>query len=252
MSTRTALVTGAGRRMGRAIAEHLAAHGWTVALVAHGSYETAKTVAAQIAAEGGRAVALRADLRDRCALAGLMQEATRAVGPVTLLVNNASVFEKDEANSFDFANWDASLAVHLTAPAVLARDLARLLPEGVEGNVVNIADQRVLRPNPLFFSYTLGKMALWDLTVLMAQGLAPRVRVNAIGPGPTLRGARQSEADFAAQVEATPLHRGPSLDEIGRAVRFIVETPSLTGHLLTLDGGQHLAWATPDVVGIRE
>jgi NAD(P)-dependent dehydrogenase (short-subunit alcohol dehydrogenase family) len=167
-------------------------------------------------------------------------------------VNNASMFERDDVLSLDLDLYQRHMTVNLTAPVFLARDVAVRLPGGVDGTVINLIDQRVWRLTPLFFSYTLAKAALWTATQTLAQALAPRVRVVGIGPGPTLANTRQSAADFQKQASAVPLKRGPSMTEITGAVRFLLNTPSFTGQMLALDGGQHLAWETPDVVGIEE
>lgn len=248
----TALITGAARRIGRAIAIDLAAHGWAVAIHANRSVEAAEAVAAEIKTGGGRAIVVQADLRETGRLEPLIGEAMAALGPVSLLINNASMFEKDEMGALDAQLFDDNHAVHVRAPCFLAQAMARHLPDGMSGNVVNIIDQRVLKPTPQFFSYTLTKSTLWAATRTMAQALAPRIRVNAIGPGPALASARQREEDFRAQCEALPLEHGPALDEFGRAIRFLVETPSVTGQMIAIDGGQHLAWQTPDVTGIDE
>jgi NAD(P)-dependent dehydrogenase (short-subunit alcohol dehydrogenase family) len=171
---------------------------------------------------------------------------------VRLLVNNASVFEDDDAADFDWEQWERHFAVHLKAPVLLTRTLAEALPADQDGLVVNIVDQRVWRPTPRFFSYTLSKSALWTATRTMAQAFAPRLRVNAIGPGPTLKNERQDEADFAAQVDALILKRGPDLDEFGLTIRYLWKARSVTGQMIALDGGQHLAWETPDVAGVAE
>jgi NAD(P)-dependent dehydrogenase (short-subunit alcohol dehydrogenase family) len=195
---------------------------------------------------------VRADLSDIRAVEGLLSDAASAVGPIGLLVNNASVFEPDELDDFTWEHWDRHFAVHLKAPVELSRRFAEALPQGEGGLIVNMIDQRVWKLTPRTFSYTLSKSALWTATQTMAQALAPRIRVNAIGPGPTLQGERQSKADFDAQVEAVPLQRGPELSEFGATIRYLWETPSVTGQMIALDGGQHLAWQTPDVTGIRE
>ena len=247
-----ALVTGAARRLGLAIAHDLAAHGFAVVLHCNTSCAEAEAEVEAIRRAGGRAAMVTADLTDRAAIASLIPAACDVIGPLALLVNNASVFEYDDLESLDHAIWDRQMAVHLEAPAFLARDFVRQLPAGTEGNIVNIIDQRVWRPTPHFFSYTTAKSALWAATRTMAQALAPRVRVNAIGPGPTLPGPRQSAEDFATQIAALPLRRGPSPEEIAHAVRFLLATPSLTGQMLALDGGQHLAWETPDVILANE
>jgi len=249
---RTALVTGGARRIGRAIVEDLAAHGFAVAIHANASGEEAQALAASIVAAGGRAAALAADLADSGAAGSLVAAAEAALGPVSLLVNNASVFEDDSVLDFDIAGWDRHFAIHVKAPAILARSFAGALPEGARGLIVNIIDQRVLRPTPRYFSYTLSKSALWTATQTMALALAPRIRVNAVGPGPTLRNARQSDADFRAQVDGLVLRRGPKLAEFGATIRYLWQADSVTGQMIALDGGQHLAWQTPDVTGMAE
>ncbi len=249
---RTALVTGGARRIGAAIARDLAAHGFLVALHCNRSTAEADALAGEIEAAGGRAAVLQADLEDMDATAMLVARAAEALGPVGLLVNSASVFERDEAQDFDWPLWERHFALHLKAPVLLSRELARALPAESEGLVVNIVDQRVLRPNPQFFSYTLSKAALWDATRTLAQALAPRVRVNAIGPGPALPNQRQERADFERQVEGLLLKRGPELAEFGATVRYLFEARSVTGQMIAIDGGQHLAWQTPDVTGMRE
>ena len=248
----TALVTGGARRIGRAIVEDLAAHGFAVAIHCNRSRGEAEALAARIRASGGRAAVLEADLTDMRAADGLIAAATAALGPVSLLVNNASIFEDDSVENFDLAVWDRHFAVHLKAPAVLSRHFAAALPAGAEGLIVNMVDQRVWKPTPRYFSYSLSKAALWTATQTMAQALAPRVRVNAIGPGPTLANVRQGEQDFAAQVDGLILKRGPALSEFGAAIRYLWEARSVTGQMIALDGGQHLAWQTPDVTGMVE
>ena len=248
-----ALVTGASRRIGRAIALELARMGYALAIHTREShYDDAENLRGEIESTCGRAQVFTAELADRSAVARLIGKVSDKLGPVTVLVNNASLFDPDSAGDFTGKLWDTHIAVNLEAPLALARDMANALPEGMSGNVINLIDQRVWRLNPNFFTYTLSKSALWTATRTMAMAFAPRVRVNAIGPGPTLQNARQDEADFAAQVAALPLQRGPAPDEIARAVRFLIETPSMTGQMLALDGGQHLAWETPDIAGIPE
>jgi NAD(P)-dependent dehydrogenase (short-subunit alcohol dehydrogenase family) len=249
---RTALVTGGAKRIGKAIVEDLAAHGFAVAIHANESLEDAQVIAHRLNAEGGKAAALQCDLADGAATARLIAAATAALGPLDLIVNNASLFKPDTVTAFDDALWDRHFAVHVKAPSILARDFVRQLPDGVAGSIVNIIDQRVWNPTPRYYSYTLSKSALWMATRTMAQSFAPRVRVNAIGPGPSLPNERQDDAAFQAQVEGLILRRGPSLDEFGRTVRFLFDTPSVTGQMIALDGGQHLAWETPDVAEIEE
>lgn len=246
-----ALVTGGARRIGRAIAAGLAAHGWQVAIHYNASAEDAEEAVADIEQAGGRAMALEGDLADTDALAGIVAAAAKA-GPLTCLVNNASLFEHDEAQDMTPAGWDAHMAVNLRAPAFLAQHFAAQLPQGSAGNIINLLDQRVRKLNPRFFSYTLSKAALWTATRTMAQAFAPDIRVNAIAPGPTLRNARQSEQDFDRQTKATLLQRGATPEEIAAAVRFILDAPSMTGQMIALDGGQHLVWQTPDIAGLGE
>jgi NAD(P)-dependent dehydrogenase (short-subunit alcohol dehydrogenase family) len=248
----TALVTGGAKRIGRAIVEDLAAHGFAVAIHADRSIEQARALASQVTAGGGRAAALAADLTDMASAGALVGAARAALGPVSLLVNCASIFKDDSAADFDWSDWDRHFAIHLKAPVLLARTMAEALPQDREGLVVNIIDQRVWRPTPRYFSYALSKSALWSATQTMAQALAPRVRVNAIGPGPTLKNARQDDADFAAQVDGLILKRGPSLSEFGATIRYLWQARSVTGQMIALDGGQHLAWQTPDVTGMAE
>ena len=247
-----ALVTGGARRIGAAIARDLAAGGFAVAIHYNGAADDAVGLAAEIEARGGRAVAVEADLTDMEAADGLIGRAERALGPVQLLVNNASVFEDDAADDFDWQVWDRHFALHVKAPALLTRRMAAALPHGRDGLVVNIVDQRVWRLTPRFFSYTLSKSALWTATRTMAQAYAPNIRVNAIGPGPTLANERQTEEDFARQVEGLILKRGPGLSEFGATIRYLWQARSLTGQMIALDGGQHLSWQTPDIYGIAE
>jgi NAD(P)-dependent dehydrogenase (short-subunit alcohol dehydrogenase family) len=227
------------------IAGRLAAEGWTVALHYNGSGEDAAEAVAAIEAAGGRAQAFQADLRDETATAGLMDRVAAALGPVGALVNNASTLEFDDAATADRARWDLHMEVNLRAPFVLIQALARQLPADRRGHVVNMIDQRVLSLTPYFVTYSISKFGLWGMTQCMALALAPRIQVNGIGPGPTLRGARQSEAHFAQQNQAMPLAHGAEPDEIADAVLYLLSAPSVTGTLLTVDGGQHLAWAQP-------
>ncbi len=247
-----ALVTGGARRIGRAIAEDLAANGFAVAIHYNDARDEAERLVAGIEAQGGRAALVEADLTDMDAAADIIARAAAALGPVRLLVNNASSFEDDAADDFDWQVWDRHFALHVKAPALLARQMVAALPEKEDGLVVNVIDQRVWRLTPKFFSYTLSKSALWTATQTMAQAYAPRLRVNAIGPGPTLANERQQARDFARQIDGLLLRRGPDLGEFGATIRYLWQARSVTGQMIALDGGQHLAWQTPDIYGIAE
>lgn len=243
--SRTVLITGAARRIGRTIAARMAGLGWQVGVHYRSSAAEAEAVVAEIVAGGGRAAALAADLALPDDVAGLVGACGRALGPVTCLINNASEFQFDTARSMTVGDWNRHIDCNLRAPVFLAREFALQLPDGEAGLVINIIDQRVLRPTPDFFSYSVSKAALWDATKLLAQALAPRVRVNAIGPGPVLPSIHQSPADFAGECAATLLGRGTSPDEIAAAVAFILDAPAMTGQMIALDGGQHLTVQGP-------
>jgi NAD(P)-dependent dehydrogenase (short-subunit alcohol dehydrogenase family) len=241
---RAALVTGAGQRIGRAMAMALAADGWAVAVHYNTSRDQAEAVVAEIAGAGGTAVALGADLRNEAAVQQLIGHAAAAVGPLSCLVNNASVFDKDTPLGATRESWDSHIETNLRAPFVLMQAFAAQLPDAVaEGIVVNMLDERVWKLTPYFVSYTLSKSALWTLTQTMALALAPRIRVNGIGPGPALPSPRQTAEQFARQCAQLPLRRGTTPAEIVAALRFIMAAPSLTGQMIALDGGQHLGWA---------
>jgi NAD(P)-dependent dehydrogenase (short-subunit alcohol dehydrogenase family) len=240
---KAALITGAGKRIGRLMALALAQDGWSVAIHYNSSAAEAGSVVAEIAALGGKAVALQADLAREAEVATLLPRAGAALGPLGLLINNASVFDRDEVKSATRASWDVHMETNLRAPFVLIQALAAQLPPTAEGLVINMLDERVLSLTPHFVSYTVSKAALWTLTQTMALALAPRIRVVGIGPGPTMPSPRQSAEQFARQAGAMPLKRGADPDEVAAAVRFILEARSMTGTILMLDGGQHLAWS---------
>jgi NAD(P)-dependent dehydrogenase (short-subunit alcohol dehydrogenase family) len=247
-----ALVTGGAKRIGAAVAADLAKAGFSVAVHCNRSRREADEIVSRIESAGGRAQVFQAELGDQSGVAGLAAQVHDTLGPVRLLVNNASVFEPDSAQDPDWGLWDRHFALHLKAPVQLAGEMVRRLPAGETGLIVNVVDQRVWRLTPQFFSYTLSKAALWTATQTMAQAFAPLVRVNAIGPGPTLANDRQQPGDLAAQQEGLLLRKGPLLTEFGSTIRYLWETPSITGQMIALDGGQHLAWQTPDVTGMRE
>mgnify|MGYP003625749006 CR=1 FL=1 len=255
-----ALVTGGGRRLGRAMALYLAQRGYDVAVHFAGSEVAADEVVSEIRAMGRRAVALQADLLDEAETAALLPRAAQALGPLTVLVNNASIFEYDTIHTATRESWDRHIGSNLRAPFVLIQAFAAQAPAAVVDGageavarslVVNMIDQRVRKPTPEFMSYTLAKMGLWALTQTAAQALAPAIRVNAIGPGPTLIGARQSPDHFARQRANTVLRRGSNTGDIVAALGYFLDAPAVTGQLLCVDGGQHLGWQTPDVLGVE-
>ncbi len=239
---RAALVTGAARRIGRAIALDLAGHGWAVAVHHNRSAEAAEDLVRQIVADGGRAVALGADLALEAESAGLIARAVAALGPLGCLVNNASRFERDEIDGVTRESWDSHLEPNLRAPLVLAQGFAKALPPNRGGVIINLLDERVWNLTPHFISYTVSKSALWTLTRTLALALAPHIRVNGIGPGPALPSARQSAEQFARQCASLPLGRGTTPEEICQAIQFLLAASSMTGQMIALDGGQHLGW----------
>lgn len=242
---RAALVTGAARRLGRSIALALARAGFDVAVHYAESEREARTLADEIEALGRRAVTLRADLSSEHETVALFAAAHAALGPLGVLVNNASRFERDAWSDATRESWDAHLEPNLRAPFVLTQHFAHALPDDREGLVLNLLDQRVWSLTPHFVSYTVSKSALWSLTRQLALALAPRIRVNAIGPGPALPSARQTQAQFDQQARQTSLQRATSPDEIARAALAILSLPAMTGQMIALDGGQHLQWAPP-------
>ena len=244
-----ALVTGAGRRIGRALALEAARAGFDVAVHYRTADDEAQAVADEIAALGRRAVILDAELTNEDQTAGLIDRTAQALGPVTLLINSASTFEDDRLATSSRESWDAHLDANLRAPIVLTQAFAAALPADQQGLIVNIVDQRVLRPNPQFFSYSLSKAGLWWATQTLAQDLAPRIRVNAIGPGPTLPSVHQAPGEFEAEAAGTLLRRHATPDEIAAALRYLIDATSVTGQMIAVDAGQHLGWRTPDIIG---
>ncbi|WP_288758005.1 SDR family oxidoreductase [uncultured Brevundimonas sp.] len=245
-----ALVTGGARRIGRAVCLTLASAGFDVAVHHHASEDEARALAAQIEALGRRAVALKADLTDEAAVRDLVPRAAAALGPVTALVNNASVFEDDRVGGLSRDSWDRHIETNLRAPIVLAEAFAAQFREGWghEGAIVNLLDQKVLKPDPRFFSYSLSRNGLWWATRTLAQALAPRIRVNGVGPGPTLPSIHQTEAEFQAEAEGTLLQRPGAPEAVAQAVLWLIDAGLVTGQMIAVDGGQHLAWRTPDIV----
>lgn len=250
--TKTVLITGAAHRIGRALAKDMAGAGWSVAVHYNASEEAALDLCREIEGMGVRAAAVQADLGREEDVEALMARATDALGPIGCLINNASIFENDSLETATRDSWDRHMEANLRAPFVLTQSFAGALGEKAEGAVINIIDQRVWSLTPYFMSYTLSKAGLWTLTQTLAQALAPRIRVNAIGPGPTLPSSHQSGEDFRRQWQAMPLERPVGLDEIASAVRFILDAPSMTGQMIALDSGQHLGWAPNRAMGQEE
>ncbi|WP_258869602.1 SDR family oxidoreductase [Paracoccus thiocyanatus] len=255
----TALVTGGARRLGRAITLYLARRGIDVAIHYQSSAAEAESAAAEARALGVRAAIFQADLLDLDQTEALVDRAHAALGPLDLLVNNASIFEYDNIASASRESWDRHLGSNLRAPFILTQSFARQAPKADRGGaepvaaglVVNMIDQRVLKPTPEFMTYSLAKAGLWWLTRTSAQALGPDIRVNAIGPGPTVQGVRQSDRHFAQQRAATVLQRGAGPEDVCSALGYLMDAPSVTGQLICVDGGQHLAWRTPDVLGVE-
>ena len=246
---RAALVTGGGRRLGRAVALELATAGFSLALHCHTSRAEAEATADDVRRIGVQAVVLQADLANEAEVARLIPAATAALGPLGVLINNASTFERDEWQDATRESWDRHIEPNLRAPFVLIQAFAQALPPAAQGLVVNLLDERVWSLTPHFVSYTVSKAALWTLTQTMALALAPRIRVNGVGPGPTLPSPRQSQAQFDAQCASVPLGHGSSPEEVGHAVRAMLQLPSMTGQMIALDGGQHLQWGPPAAAG---
>ena len=242
------LVTGAARRIGRALALEAASAGYDVVIHCRETDADGASLAEEIAALGRRSVIQAADLTDENALAALITAGAAAIGPLTLLVNSASLFEDDRIETLTPASFDAAIAANLRAPILLAQAFAAQAPRDGRALIVNLLDQRVWRPNPQYFSYAISKGALWHATGMLAQALAPHIRVNAIGPGPTLPSIHQTDAAFAAEAANVLLRRRADPGEIAAALRYLIDARSVTGQMIAVDGGQHLAWRTPDIV----
>jgi NAD(P)-dependent dehydrogenase (short-subunit alcohol dehydrogenase family) len=249
MSRKVALVTGGAKRIGAAIADRLAHAGYAVVIHAREPFD-AEAKAAALREAGGRAASISGDLADLESLAMLLEAASLPFGPLDLLVNNASLFAKDELATLDVARFSANLAVNLQAPVLLSKAFAEQLPEGEAGAIINLIDQRVFRVNPHYFSYTLAKAALYTATKTLAQTLAPRgIRVNGVGPGPVLPNVHDGAEAFALEAAGTPLGRAVRAEEIAESVLFLARAEAITGQMLAVDSGQHLGWQTPDVIG---
>jgi NAD(P)-dependent dehydrogenase (short-subunit alcohol dehydrogenase family) len=247
----SALVTGGARRIGRSISLRLARAGYAVAVHCNRSEDEARTLRQEIEVFGGRCTVCTADLADSGVAGDLIASATKALGPLTLLVNNASVFEEDSIATVNAEHWQRQMAINFATPVFLAKVFAAQAPAG-RSSIVNILDQRVLKPTPLFFSYSLSKAALHSATHMLAQALAPAIRVNGVAPGPTLPSSRQSVEEFARQSSRLPLGRGATADDVAEAVLYLAGAAGVTGTVIPVDGGQHIAWQTPEISGIRE
>lgn len=246
-----ALITGGAKRIGAVIAGDLAQHGFQVAIHYHQAQDEALALVNEITRNGGIAKAFQADLLQSHGV-GLIEDVNAALGPVRLLINNASLFIDDHIGQLDEVIWNNHFALHLRTPAILADSMDQQLNDDEQSLIINMIDQRVLKLNPNFLSYTLSKSALWTLTQTLAQALAPKIRVNAIGPGPSLKSPRQNSDDFAKQCKSVLLQHGPKLEDFGATVRYFWQQTSITGQMIALDGGQHLMWQTPDIMGLIE
>ncbi len=240
--SQTALITGSAKRIGAAIATILAKNHYAIAIHYHQSEDDAKKLQRIIIESGGQAEIFQADLTDRNAIYNLIPNISQKMPPLTLLINNASIFQWDEWHSTDFDSWDKHMMTNLEAPFWLSQQFAKILPDGKKGNIINIIDQRVLKLTPYFTSYTIAKSALWTLTRTLALALAPNIRVNAIGPGPTLPSIHQTDEHFRKQYQKLPLEQAVDINEMCQTVLFILQQSSLTGQIIALDGGEHLGW----------
>lgn len=241
-----ALVTGGSRRIGRAVVLTLARAGWDVAVHHRDSPADAAQTAADARAFGVQTAVVQADLADEAQVRGLVDQAAQALGPLSVLVNNASVFQDDRVGALGRAVWDRHIETNLRAPLVLAETFAAQAPDGA--SIINLLDQRVLKPDPRFISYALSRNGLWWATRTLAQALAPRIRVNGVGPGPTLPSIHQTPEDFAAEAAGTLLQRPGSPEAVAQAVLWLIDADMVTGQMIAVDGGQHLAWRTPDIL----
>lgn len=255
----TAVITGAGQRIGRAMALYLAARGMDVAIHYNQSDQAAQATAAEARRFGIRAEVFQADLLDEDATAALIGQICERMGQLTVLINNASIFEYDNIHTATRSSWDRHIGSNLRAPFQLTQSFAAQAPKadrsGTEpvalAQIINLCDQRVLKPTPEFMTYSLAKAGLWALTKTSAQALAPDIRVNAIGPGPTVQGVRQSDEHFARQRQSTILGRGADAEDVTAALGYLLDARSVTGQLICVDGGQHLGWRTADILGVE-
>lgn len=240
------LITGAAKRLGRAIASKLAREGFDVAIHYRGSKAEAESLAAEIGKLGRRTTLVDGDLSDEASVQTIVPRASAGLGGLTALVNCASVFEDDRIDTVTRSSWDKHLNTNLRAPLVLSQSFAKQLPADAPGGIVNIVDQQVLNLTPQFLSYTVSKAGLWTLTQTLAQALAPRIRVNAVAPGPSLKAEKQSQANFDAHVQKTLLKRPSAPEDIAGGVHYLLSAPAVTGQMILVDSGQHLGWSEAD------
>jgi NAD(P)-dependent dehydrogenase (short-subunit alcohol dehydrogenase family) len=244
---KTALVTGAAKRIGRAIALALAGAGYNIGVHYGQSRDEAQALVDELEALGVRAHAIQGDLSDVANVTSLIASAREALGPLDVLVNNASVFADDRARNLSIESWQMHMDTNLLAPVLLAQAFAAQPDIRSGASIINMIDQRVLKPSPPFFSYSMSKAGLWHATRTLAQALAPHIRVNAVGPGPTLRSIHQSEKDFEREARSTLLQKPTSPEEVAAAVIYLLNAPSVTGQMICVDSGQHLNWRTLDM-----
>ena len=250
--SKLALITGGAKRIGKGIALSLAENGFDVVIHYSESRKEAEELVSKLKSFGIAAFCIKANLLKDNEISSLIEETTQTIGkPINLLVNNASIFENDSLLSLTLESWDRHFFTNLKAPVFLSKEFSKQVPDHFKdenneiiasSNIINIIDQKVLNLNPRFFSYTLAKSSLLNFTKIAAQELGPKIRVNAIGPGPILKASHQSEEQFQNQRKSTLLKRGSDVQEISRAILYIVSSPGLTGQLITLDGGEHLKW----------
>lgn len=249
MSKKTVLITGGAARIGAHTTRGLAQDGWDICIHYNRSKSVADKLCDEIISAGGRAVSVGGNLSIRPDVDSLIARSTAALGqPLTALINNASTFSPDTAQTMSHASFDYHMDVNLRAPLALSRDFAAQCPKGCDGVIINMIDQRVLKPNPTYFTYNLSKNALYQSTKTLAQALAPHIRVNGIGPGPTLKNTDQSADMFTGEAENTLLNYGSSPDEILAGIRYLLQAKSVTGQMIAIDSGQHLTWQTADIL----
>lgn len=246
MTPGVAIVTGGSKRIGKSIVKKLSFLGWKVIIHYNSNKNDALSLQKEIQKKGGAASIIKANLNSSKAIEELISKSEKKFGKLTLLVNNASIFENDSVHSLTIDTWDIHNNVNTKAPLLLSQSFAKLLPKKEPGVIINIIDQRVFSPRPDFISYSSSKNSLFWLTKVLAQALSPKIRVCAIGPGPTLKGARQTDNDFKNQSESVPLGNGSSPEDISQAIEFILNASSFTGQMITLDGGEHLDWIKPE------